>query len=59
MNPDLQRVLCEIEELSKLGVITETVRIKARKVAEKQVDSWVGMRSDEMATLAVDLASVA
>jgi len=57
MNKDLKGVLREIDELKTLGVITETVRVKARKVAEEQAEGWVGMRSDEMATLAIELAA--
>lgn len=58
VDPTLNRILLEIDELAKLGAISNKLRGKARKVAEKEWQDWTGMKHSEMVDLAISLARV-
>ena len=58
VEPSLKRVLLEIDELAKLGAISEKLRIKASEIAARQSGDWTGMKYSEMVDLAISLARI-
>ena len=54
----LQNIWLEIDELAKLGGISETLRLKARQVAETEWKEWTCMTNSEMVDQAISLARV-
>jgi hypothetical protein len=59
VDPLLKWVVLEIDELAKLGAISEELRIAARRVAERESGSWNGMKCNDMVDLAIGLARAA
>ena len=58
VDPTLERIFREIDELAKIKAISNKLRVRARKVAEKESGDWTCMTHSEMVDLAISLARV-